>query len=55
MSHGMKEVAIKVRGPGMGRDAAIRSLQTLGFVVTSIVDATPVPHNGCRPRKARRV
>ncbi len=55
MSHGMKEVAIKVRGPGMGRDAAIRSLQALGFSVNSIVDATPVPHNGCRPRKARRV
>ena len=55
MSHGMKEVLVKVKGPGMGRDSAIRALQSLGFVVSSIIDATPVPHNGCRPPKRRRV
>lgn len=55
MSHGMKEVAVKVKGPGMGRDAAIRSLQALGFIVVSISDVTPVPHNGCRACKRRRV
>ena len=55
MSHGMKEVAVKVKGPGMGRDAAIRSLQAVGFIVVSIADVTPVPHNGCRARKRRRV
>ena len=55
MSHGMKEVAVSVKGPGMGRDSAIRSLQALGFVVTSIEDVTPVPHNGCRAPKRRRV
>ena len=55
MSHGMKEVLVKVKGPGMGRDSAIRALQSLGFIVSSIVDVTPVPHNGCRPPKRRRV
>ena len=55
MSHGMKEVAVNVKGPGMGRDSAIRSLTALGFVVTSITDVTPVPHNGCRAPKRRRV
>lgn len=55
MSHGLKEVAVKVRGPGMGRDSAIRALQSLGLIVLSIVDVTPVPHNGCRPPKRRRV
>ena len=55
MSHGMKEVLVKVKGPGMGRDSAIRALQSLGFSVTSIIDVTPVPHNGCRPPKRRRV
>ena len=55
MSHGMKEVLVKVKGPGMGRDSAIRALQSLGFSVSSIVDVTPVPHNGCRPPKRRRV
>ena len=55
MSHGMKEVLVKVKGPGMGRDSAIRALQSLGFVVSSIIDVTPVPHNGCRPPKRRRV
>lgn len=55
MSHGLKEVSVKVKGPGMGRDSAIRALQALGLIVTSIVDSTPVPHNGCRPPKRRRV
>ena len=55
MSHGMKEVIVKVKGPGMGRDSAIRSLQSLGFKVSTIIDVTPVPHNGCRPPKRRRV
>lgn len=55
MSHGMKEVIVRVKGPGMGRDAAIRSLQALGFIILSISDVTPVPHNGCRARKRRRV
>ena len=55
MSHGMKEVVVKVKGPGMGRDSAIRALQSLGFTVSTIVDVTPVPHNGCRPPKRRRV
>ncbi len=55
MSHGMKEVVVKVKGPGMGRDSAVRTLQSLGFIVSSIIDVTPVPHNGCRPPKRRRV
>jgi len=55
MSHGMKEVLVKVKGPGMGRDSAIRALQSLGFIVSAIIDVTPVPHNGCRPPKRRRV
>ncbi len=55
MSHGLKEVEVRVSGPGMGRDSAIRALQALGLNVLSIVDVTPVPHNGCRPRKRRRV
>jgi len=55
MSHGMKEVAVRVRGPGMGRDSAVRALQSLGLIVTSITDVTPIPHNGCRPPKRRRV
>lgn len=55
MSHGLKEVSVRVSGPGMGRDAAIRALQALGLMVTGITDVTPIPHNGCRPKKARRV
>ena len=55
MSHGLKEVSVKIKGPGMGRDSAIRALQNLGLSVTGITDATPVPHNGCRPPKRRRV
>ena len=51
---GMREVAIYVKGPGSGREAAIRSLQAAGLQVTSISDVTPIPHNGCRPRKKRR-
>ena len=52
--HGVKSVAVVVRGPGAGRETAIRSLQSAGFAVTSIKDVTPLPHNGCRPPKARR-
>jgi len=55
MSHGMKEVEVKVKGPGSGRESAIRALQAIGLEITSIKDVTPVPHNGCRPRKKRRV
>jgi small subunit ribosomal protein S11 len=55
VSHGMKEVIVKLNGPGMGRDSAVRALQSLGMIVTEIVDVTPVPHNGCRPPKRRRV
>lgn len=55
MSHGMREVEIKVRGPGSGRESAIRALQAIGLEITAIKDCTPVPHNGCRPRKKRRV
>lgn len=53
--HGMQEVDVIVKGPGPGREAAIRSLQSSGIKVRSIADATPVPHNGCRPPKKRRV
>ncbi len=52
--HGVKSVSVVVRGPGAGRETAIRSLQSAGFAVTSIKDVTPLPHNGCRPPKARR-
>ncbi len=55
MAHGLKDIIVKVRGPGLGRDSAIRALQTLGLTVNSITDVTPVPHNGCRPPKRRRV
>ncbi len=53
--HGMKELDVRVKGPGSGRESALRSLQSIGFVIKSIQDITPVPHNGCRPRKRRRV
>ena len=53
--HGMKSVDVEVRGPGSGRESALRALQAVGFSVTSIRDVTPIPHNGCRPRKRRRV
>ncbi|MDO4974796.1 MAG: 30S ribosomal protein S11 [Alphaproteobacteria bacterium] len=52
--HGVKNVKVIVKGPGAGRETAIRSLQSVGFVVTAISDETPLPHNGCRPPKARR-
>lgn len=55
MSHGMKEVKVRVQGPGMGRDAAIRAIQSLGMHINSICDVTPIPHNGCRPPLPRRV
>ncbi len=55
MGHGLKEVSVRVKGPGTGRESAIRALQAIGLEVTSITDVTPVPHNGCRPRKQRRV
>jgi small subunit ribosomal protein S11 len=55
MSHGMREVRVYVKGPGAGREAAIRSLQAAGLEITAIKDATPIPHNGCRPPKRRRV
>lgn len=53
--HGMKTLSVLVKGPGSGRESALRALQTVGFTVTSIKDITPVPHNGCRPPKRRRV
>jgi small subunit ribosomal protein S11 len=53
--HGMKMVEVEVCGPGSGRESALRALQSAGFTVTSIRDVTPIPHNGCRPRKRRRV
>lgn len=55
MAHGLKDIIIRVSGPGLGRDSAIRALQAIGLEITSIVDVTPIPHNGCRPRKRRRV
>ncbi len=55
MSHGMREVEIRVNGPGSGRESAIRALQAIGLEITTIKDVTPIPHNGCRPRKQRRV
>ena len=55
MSHGMKEVEVRVKGPGSGRESAIRALQAIGLEISIIRDVTPVPHNGCRPRKKRRV
>ena len=55
MEHGMKTVEVYVKGPGQGREAAIRALQTAGLEVTMIKDVTPIPHNGCRPPKRRRV
>jgi small subunit ribosomal protein S11 len=53
--HGMKTLEVEVRGPGSGRESALRALQAAGFMITSIRDVTPIPHNGCRPRKKRRV
>ena len=55
MEHGLRQIEVCVKGPGPGREAAIRSLQTAGLAVTGIRDVTPIPHNGCRPPKRRRV
>ncbi len=55
MEHGLRQVDVYVKGPGSGREAAIRSLQSSGLYITSITDVTPIPHNGCRPPKRRRV
>jgi len=55
MAHGLKDIQIRIAGPGLGRDSAVRALQAVGLEVTAIVDITPIPHNGCRPRKRRRV
>jgi len=55
MSHGMREVEVRVKGPGSGRESAIRAFQAIGLEITMIKDVTPEPHNGCRPRKKRRV
>ena len=55
MEHGMKTLEINVKGPGSGRESALRALQAVGFVITAIRDVTPIPHNGCRPPKRRRV
>ena len=53
--YGLKSLRVEVSGPGSGRESALRSLQSMGYVITSIKDVTPIPHNGCRPRKRRRV
>jgi small subunit ribosomal protein S11 len=55
MEHGLRQIEVYVKGPGSGREAAIRSLQSSGLFITSIRDVTPIPHNGCRPPKKRRV
>ena len=55
MEHGMKTLEVEVRGPGSGRESALRALQAAGFTITSIRDVTSIPHNGCRPKKRRRV
>jgi small subunit ribosomal protein S11 len=55
MEHGMRSLEVQVRGPGSGRESALRALQAVGFQIGSIRDVTPIPHNGCRPRKRRRV
>jgi small subunit ribosomal protein S11 len=55
MEHGMRSVEVFVKGPGSGRESALRALQAVGFTVTAIRDVTPIPHNGCRPPKRRRV
>lgn len=55
MSHGLKEAEVRVKGPGSGRESAVRAVQGIGIEITAIKDVTPIPHNGCRPPKARRV
>jgi len=54
MGHGLREVEVRVKGPGSGRESAVRAVQTMGLEISSISDVTPIPHNGCRPPKARR-
>ena len=53
--YGLKSLRVEISGPGSGRESALRSLQSIGYVITSIKDVTPIPHNGCRPKKRRRV
>ena len=55
MGHGLREAEVRVKGPGAGRESAVRAVQSLGIEISSIRDVTPIPHNGCRPKKARRV
>ncbi len=55
MDHGMKSLEVEVKGPGSGRESALRALRAIGFFITAIRDVTAIPHNGCRPRKRRRV
>ena len=55
MEHGVRTLEVEVKGPGAGRESALRALQSVGFIITSIRDVTPIPHNGCRPPKRRRV
>jgi small subunit ribosomal protein S11 len=55
MDHGMQTLEVRVKGPGSGRESALRALSAIGFNITAIQDVTPIPHNGCRPRKRRRV
>lgn len=55
LEHGVRTVEVEIKGPGVGRESALRALQSVGFLVTTIRDVTPVPHNGCRPPKRRRV
>jgi small subunit ribosomal protein S11 len=55
VEHGVKSLEVEVKGPGSGRESALRALQAAGFTITAIRDVTPIPHNGCRPRKRRRV
>ena len=55
MEHGVKTLEVEVKGPGSGRESALRALQAAGFTITSIKDVTPIPHNGCRPPKLRRI
>ena len=55
LDYGVKSLEVRIKGPGPGRESAVRSLNTLGYKVTNIIDVTPIPHNGCRPPKKRRV
>ena len=55
MGHGLRQAEVRVKGPGSGRESAVRAVQSIGIEITTIKDVTPIPHNGCRPPKARRV